>query len=42
MKFGEMEENTREGITRLMSKYLVGCVHNVVGKYRFLVQFEGG
>ena len=37
-----MEENTREGRSRRMSKDVVGCVHSVVGKKKFLVQFEDG
>ena len=41
-KVGNMEENTREGRSRRMSKDVVGCVHSVVGKKKFLVQFEDG
>ena len=41
-KFGEMEENKREGRTRRMRKEVVGCVQDVVGKNILLVQFEYG
>ena len=37
-----MEENTREGRVRSMRKYVVGCVHAVVVKKKFLVQFKDG
>ena len=39
---GDMEENTREGRSKIIRKELVGCVQNVVGKKRFLVQFGDG
>ena len=41
-KVGAMEENTREGISNRMRKYVVVCVQAVVGKKRFLVQFGYG
>ena len=41
-KVGETEENTREGRSRTMRKEVVGCVQDVVGKNKFLVQFEDG
>ena len=41
-KVGETEENTREGRSRTMRKEGVGCVQDVVGKNKFLVQFEDG
>ena len=41
-KVGEMEDNTREERSRRVSKEVVGCVQRVVGKKRFLVQFEDG
>ena len=39
---GEMEDNTREGRSRRMRKEVVGCVQDVVGKKKLLVQFEDG
>ena len=36
---GYMEENTREGRIRSMSKELVGCFQDVVVKKKFMVQF---
>ena len=41
-KIGEMEDNTREGRSRSTRKYVVGCVHAVTKKKRFLVKFEYG
>ena len=41
-KVGEMEDNTREGRSRRMRKYVVGCVQTVVGKKRLLFQLEYG
>ena len=41
-KVGEFDKVTREGGSRRMSKEVVGCVHSVVGKKKFLVQFEYG
>ena len=41
-KVREIEENTREGRSRRMRKEVVGCVQDVVGKKRFLVQFGDG
>ena len=38
--FGNMEENKREGISRRMSKEVVGYVQYVAGKKNILVQFE--
>ena len=35
-----MEENTREGRIRRMRKELVGCVQDVVGKKKLVVQFK--
>ena len=37
-----MEENIREERTKIMRKYVVGCVHAVVGKKKLLVQFIYG
>ena len=37
-----MEKITREGIIRRISKEVVGCVQDVSGKKKFLVQFEYG
>ena len=38
-----MEDITREGGSkRMKKKVVVGCVHTVVGKKKFLVQFEYG
>ena len=39
---GELEEITREGITRMTRKEVVGCVHVVEGKNKFIFQFEDG
>ena len=39
---GELEKITREGIISSMRKDVVGCVHSVVWKKEFLVQFEDG
>ena len=41
-KVGELEKITREVRIRRMEKDVVGCVHSVVGKNNFLVQFEDG
>ena len=41
-KVGEAEEKTREGRSRNMREEVVGCVHSIVGKKQFLVQFEDG
>ena len=41
-KVGNMEENTREGRSRMTRKEVVGCVQSVMGKKKFLVQFEDG
>ena len=41
-KVGELEKITREVRIRRMGKDVVGCVHSVVGKKKFLVQFEDG
>ena len=41
-KVRKMEENTREGRSRRTRKEVVGCVEAVVGKKKFLVQFEYG
>ena len=41
-KVGELESITREGITRMTRKDVVECVPSVVGKKKFLVQFEDG
>ena len=40
--FGELEKITREGRSRRMMKEVVVCVQTVVGKKKFLVQFEDG
>ena len=37
---GELENITREGGSGRMRKEVVGCVQSVVGKKKFLVQFE--
>ena len=37
---GELENITREGGSRSMRKEVVGCVQSVVGKKKFLLQFE--
>ena len=39
-KVREMEDNTREVRIRSMSKEVLGCVQDVLGKKRSLVQFE--
>ena len=39
---GELEKIKREGIIRRMRKEVVGCVHSVVGKNKFLVLFKDG
>ena len=39
---GELENITREGRSRRMRKYVVGCVQSVVGKKNFLVKIENG
>ena len=41
-KFRDMEEKIRKGRIRRRRKEVVGCAQNVVGKKKFLVQFEGG
>ena len=42
-KVGYLEDITREGGSKRMKKeVVVGCVHTVVGKKKFLVQFEDG
>ena len=41
-KVGNMEENTREGRSRRISKEVVVCVHTVARKKKFLIQFEDG
>ena len=41
-KVGELENITRDGRSRRTRKELVGCVHSLVGKKKFLVQFEDG
>ena len=41
-KVGAIEDDTREGRRIRMSKYVVLCVHAMVGKKIFLVQFGGG
>ena len=41
-KVGKIEENTREGRSSKMRKEVVGCVHSVVGKNIFIVQFGDG
>ena len=40
LKFRDMGDNTREGIIRIMSKEVVSCVRNMLGKNNFLVKFE--
>ena len=37
-----MAENIREGRIRKLSKYMAGFVQDVLGKKKFLVQFEDG
>ena len=39
---GELETFTRGGRSRRTRKEVVGCVHSVVGKKKFLIQFEDG
>ena len=39
---GELENITREGRSRRMRKEVVECVQSVVGKKKFLIQFEDG
>ena len=41
-KARKMEENTREGRSRRTRKDVVGCVHIVDGKKKFLALFEYG
>ena len=41
-KVRNMEENKREVRDRRISKYVVGCIQTVVGKKKFLVQFQYG
>ena len=41
-KVGNMEENTREGRSRRISKEVVVCVHTVARKKKFLIHFEDG
>ena len=41
-KVGELENITREGRISIMSKEVVGYVHDVAGEKNFLVQFENG
>ena len=41
-KVGELEDITREGIIRRMSKYVVGYVQAVVFKKNFLVKSKYG
>ena len=41
-KVGDLEDITREGRGIRTRKEVVGCVHVVVGKNKFLVQFEDG
>ena len=41
-KVGESEKIKREGRSRRMRKYVVGCVQSVVGKKKLLVQFKDG
>ena len=41
-KVGNMEDNTREGRSRGMRKAVVVYSYSVVGKKKFLVQFEYG
>ena len=37
-----MEDNTKEGRSRRMMKYVVGCVQTIIGKKKFLIKFEDG
>ena len=39
---GELENITREGRSRSTSKEVVGCIHSVAGKKKFLFQFKDG
>ena len=39
---GELENITREGRSRRTRKYAVGCVEIVMGKKKFIFQFEDG
>ena len=39
-KAGEMEEKKREGRSRRMRKLVMGCVHAVVGKKRFVISIQ--
>ena len=39
-KVGELEKITMEGRSRRMRKVGVGCVHSVLGKNNFFVQFK--
>ena len=41
-KVGDMEDNTREGISWSKRRDRLGCVQAVVGKNKFLVKFEYG
>ena len=41
-KVGDMEGNTRGGRSRSMRKEVVVCFQAVLGKKKFLVQFEDG
>ena len=41
-KVGELEKITMEGRSRRMRKVVVGCVHSVLGKNNFFVQFKDG
>ena len=41
-KVGELEKIATEGRSRMMRKEVVVCVHSVVGKKNFFVQFEDG
>ena len=41
-KVGELENITREGRIRSMSKEVVGCFQSVVGENKFFVQFKDG
>ena len=41
-KVGELEKMTREGRNKSIRKEVIGCVHSVVGKKKFLVQSENG
>ena len=41
-KVGELEKISREGRSRRMRKYVVGCVQTIIGKKKFLIKFEDG